>query len=56
MEGAQVEFPEVVGISHYEKIWNHLDKRELGNFRLTKLIAILRINKLRNPVEGGGWS
>ena len=23
------QFPEVVGISHYEKLWNHLDKREL---------------------------
>ena len=33
-----VEFPEVVGISHYEKLWNHLDKRELRDFGSTKYI------------------
>ena len=31
------QFPEVVGISHYEKLWTHLDKRELHDFGSTKL-------------------
>ena len=30
------QFPEVVGISHYEKLWTHLDKRELRDFGSTK--------------------
>ena len=36
-----VEFPEVVRISHYEKLWNHLDKRELRDFRSTKTFKLL---------------
>ena len=35
-----VEFPEVVGISHYEKLWNPLDKRELRDFRSTKIFNV----------------
>ena len=31
------KYLEVVGISHYEKLWNHRDKRELQDFRSTKL-------------------
>ena len=31
-EGVEEQFPEVVGNSHYEKLWHHLDKRELCNF------------------------
>ena len=27
-EGVEEQFPEVVGIDHYEKLWNLLDKRE----------------------------
>ena len=27
-EGVDEQFPEVVGNTHYEKLWNHLDKRE----------------------------
>ena len=30
------QFPEVVGNSHYENLWNNLDKRELRDFRSTK--------------------
>ena len=37
-EGVEEQFPEVGGNSHYEKLWNHLDKRELRDFGLTKLI------------------
>ena len=29
------QFPVVVGNSHYEKLWNHLDKRELRDFGST---------------------
>ena len=32
------QFPEVVGNSHYEKLWNHLDRRELRDFGLTKVV------------------
>ena len=32
----QEQFPKVVGNSHYENLWNHLDKRELRDFRSTK--------------------
>ena len=38
-EGVEEQFPEVVGISNYEKSWNHLDKRELRDFRSTKLFT-----------------
>ena len=31
------QFPEIVGNSHHEKLWNHLDKRELRDLRSTKL-------------------
>ena len=37
-EGVEEQFPEVGGNSHYEKLWNHLDKMELRDFGLTKLI------------------
>ena len=30
-----------VGIYHYNKSWNHLDKRELRDFRSTKTITLL---------------
>ena len=32
------KFPEVVGNSHYEKLWNQLDRRELRDFGSTKKI------------------
>ena len=35
-EGVEEKFPKVVGNSHYENLWNHLDKRELRDFRSTK--------------------
>ena len=41
-EGVEEQFPEVVGNSHYEKLWNHFDKRELQDFGSTKLFLITR--------------
>ena len=38
-EGVEEKFPEVVGNSHYAKLWNHLDKRELRDFGSTKFLA-----------------
>ena len=35
-EGVEGQFPEFVGNSHYEKFWNHLDRRELRDFGSTK--------------------
>ena len=35
-KGVEEQFPEVVGNMHYEKLWNHLDNRELHDFGLTK--------------------
>ena len=35
------QFPEVVGNLHYEKLLNHLDRRELRDFRSTKTIILL---------------
>ena len=37
-EGVEEQFPEVRENSLYEKLWNHLDKRELRDFGSTKLI------------------
>ena len=34
------QFPEVVGKTHYEKLSNALDRRELRDFGSTKLIAV----------------
>ena len=48
-EGVEEQFPEVVGNSHYEKLWNHLDKRELRDFRLTKNI-IAKNNLVEFPL------
>ena len=28
-EGVEEQFPEIVGNSHFEKLWNALDRREL---------------------------
>ena len=36
------QFPEVVGISHYEKSRNHLDKRELHDFGSTNKITFVQ--------------
>ena len=47
-EGVEEQFPEVVGNSHYEKLWNHLDRRELRYFGLTKVFVVfLRQAKIR---------
>ena len=35
-EGVEEQFPEVEGNSHYEKLWNALDRRELRDFGSTK--------------------
>ena len=37
-EGVEEQFPKVVGNSH-EKLWNHLNRRELRDFRSTKYLA-----------------
>ena len=42
-EGAEEQFPDVVENYHYEKLWNHLDKRELRNLGSTKVCLTLRI-------------
>ena len=36
MEDVEEQFPEVRENSLYEKLWNHLDRRELGDFGSTK--------------------
>ena len=40
-EGVEEQFPEVVGNSQYEKLWNHLDRRELRDFGSTKCFFAL---------------
>ena len=42
-EGVEEQFPEVRENSLYEKLWNHLDKRELHDFRSTKSFSYLLI-------------
>ena len=37
-EGVEEQFPKVVGISHYEKLLNALDRRELRDFGSTNYI------------------
>ena len=37
-EGVEEQFPEVRENSPYEKLWNHLDKRELRDFGLTNVV------------------
>ena len=44
-EGVEEQFPEVVGLFHYEELWNHLDKRDLRDFRSTKIISNLNIGQ-----------
>ena len=44
-EGVEEQFPEVTENSFYEKIWNHLEKRELRNFGLTNDISNPNFNK-----------
>ena len=39
-EGVEEQFPEVRENSLYEKLWNHLDKRELRDFGSTKLFLL----------------
>ena len=46
-EGVQEQFPELVGNSHYEKLWYHLDRRELRDFGLTKYFNSHRLDKLK---------
>ena len=36
-EGVKEQFPKVVGKTQYEKLLNALDRRELRDFRSTKL-------------------
>ena len=38
-EGVEEQFPEVDGNSHYEKLWNALDRRELHGFGSTIFIT-----------------
>ena len=33
------QFSEVVGNCHYEKLWNHLDRKELRDFGSTKYFS-----------------
>ena len=37
-EGVDGQFPEVVRNLHNEKLWNHLDKRELRDLKSTKTL------------------
>ena len=45
-EGVEDQFHKVVGNSHYEKLWNHLDKRKLRDFGSTKHFFLLSTYKL----------
>ena len=38
-EGVEEQFPKVVGKTHYEKLLNALDRRELCDFGSTKCFA-----------------
>ena len=49
-----VEFPEVVGISHYEKLWNHLDKRELRDFRSTNVVVCKNLQLKKSYISAQG--
>ena len=42
----ELQFPEVVGNYHYEKLWNHLDKRELRDFGSTKRDKMMHMTVL----------
>ena len=42
------QFPEVVGNSHYEKLWNALDRRELRDFGSTMVLVCEFSRFLRN--------
>ena len=44
-EGVEEQFPEVVGNSQYEKLWYHLDKRQLRAFGSTNEFTLIRIQE-----------
>ena len=48
-EGVEELFPEVEGNSHYEKLWNDLDKRELRDFRRFIVLRRLKITNILVP-------
>ena len=43
------QFPEVVGNSHYDKLWNHLDKRESRHFGWTKYYPSHNRTNIKTP-------
>ena len=50
-EGVEEQFPEVVRISHHEKLWNHLNKRELRDFRSTNEYKGVLVFLLTQTIE-----
>ena len=53
-EGVEEQFPEVVGNSHCEKLWNHLDQSEFRDFRSTKEILnkLVRLKQIKIKFYG----
>ena len=39
-EGVEEQFPEVTENSLYEKLWHHLDKKELRDFGFDKTLSV----------------
>ena len=44
------QLPEVVGKTHYEKLWKQLDRRELRDIRSTKILSVCVCVRVRVSV------